>query len=138
MYMMTPFVRSMMDLANPFLADERRTFDVDVRKTDSGWELKADLPGVKRENIEITVEKDVLTITASHDDEKRTAENGYTHVERSTGKFTRSFTINKVDREAVTADYMDGVLTLNLPLMKEAEPEVRRIAIGGKTEDTVA
>ena len=131
------FTRSLMDLADPMFNELRPSFSVDVRKTEDGWQLTADLPGVKQEDIDISLENDLLTVSATFGSEEKTAENGYTRVERRSGRFSRSFTVEDVDQDSISASYTDGVLTLTLPRIKEQKPDVRHIAITGPV-DTVA
>ena len=78
--------------------------------------LKAELPGLQREDIDVTVEGATLTIRGHRRREEAVAEGAYRRVERHYGAFTRSFTLpSGVDAGAVRADYRDGVLTVRLP-----------------------
>jgi HSP20 family protein len=98
------------------------TPSVDVVEDDQKLELYADLPGVKQEDLDIQVEKDVLTIRG----ERKLARQG----ERVAGAFSRAFTLPKhVDVEKIAASLKDGVLTLTLPKRPEAQPRQIKIAI---------
>jgi HSP20 family protein len=78
--------------------------------------LKAELPGLQREDIDVTVEGSTLTIRGQRRREETVAEDAYRRVERNYGAFARSFTLpSSVDACAVRADYRDGVLTVRLP-----------------------
>ncbi len=95
---------------------------VDVVEDDQKFELYADLPGVKQEDLDIQVEKDVLTIKGERKLERR--------GERVAGAFSRAFTLPKhVDVEKIAAMLKDGVLTLTLPKRPEAQPRQIKVAI---------
>jgi HSP20 family protein len=83
--------------------------------------LKAELPGLQREDIDVTVEGATLTIRGQRRREEAVAEQAYRRVERHYGSFARSFTLpSGVDAGAVRADYRDGVLTVRLPSRADA------------------
>lgn len=83
--------------------------------------LKAELPGLQREDIDVTVEGGTLTIRGQRRREEAVAEDAYRRVERHYGTFARSFTLpTGVDAGAVRADYRDGVLTVRLPPRADA------------------
>ncbi|HEX6975840.1 MAG TPA: Hsp20/alpha crystallin family protein [Vicinamibacterales bacterium] len=85
--------------------------------------LKAELPGLRREDIDLTVENSTLTIRGERRRDEGVAEDRYHRVERAYGAFTRSFTLpNTIDGAKVRADYRDGVLTVTLPTREEARP----------------
>jgi HSP20 family protein len=95
--------------------------------------LKAELPDMKREDIDITVENFVLTIkgekkfSAGNEDVK---EEHYHHVERRYGTFSRSFSLPQtVDAAKVAAEYKNGVLTVRLPLREEAKPRQIKVDV---------
>ena len=95
---------------------------VDVVEDDQKFELYADLPGVKQEELDIQVEKDVLTIKG----ERKLTKKG----ERVAGAFSRAFTLPKhVDVEKIGASLKDGVLTVTLPKRPEAQPRQIKVAI---------
>lgn len=104
-------------------------FPVDVQKTDAAYILTAELPGVKLDDIAITVENDTLTIAA---DLNRVNREGYLIRERRGGHIERSFTLEGIDQNAITATAADGILTITLPKEAPAEGKgPRRIAING-------
>jgi len=97
---------------------------VDIYETD-GREivLKAEVPGLKREDINLTVENSTLTLKGERRREDGVEEDRYHRIERAYGAFSRSFTLpSTVDGARVRADYRDGVLTVTLPLREEARP----------------
>ena len=110
-------------------------FPVDVRKADDAYILTAELPGVKLEDIAITVENDVLTIAADYGHVTREERGDYLMRERRGGRIERSFTLAGIDQSAITAAAADGLLTITLP--KEAPAEGKgplRIAITGSAD----
>lgn len=125
-----------------FLRAERMfdapSFCVDVREMEDAYELTAELPGMKQDQIEIFAYEGVLTISANMNTERKTEQNGYVYAERRSGTFKRSFNLEGIHEEAITARYEDGVLTLHLPKVKieEEKPQARRIAIEGPAAPT--
>jgi len=103
-------------------------FPVDVRQEGDDWLIEAELPGLHKEDIEITVENGVLTIAGEINKAKEREEAGYHVCERRYGKFSRSFKLpSSADGEQVNANLQDGILTLRIPTRAEAKP--RRIAV---------
>jgi HSP20 family protein len=102
---------------------------VNVVETDKAFELQAELPGVKKEDVKISVENRRLTIEAEvkRNEEKKEGEN-LVYAERSVSKFSRSFALPKeVDDTAAQAKLEDGVLTLTLP--KKEPVQAKQIAV---------
>ena len=92
--------------------------------------LKAELPGVKKDDIDIKVENSTLTIRGERKREVETKEDGFHRVERTFGSFARSFTLPQtVSADGIKADYKDGVLTVILPAREEAKPRQVQIAV---------
>ena len=92
--------------------------------------LKAELPGVKKEDIDLKVENNTLTIRGERKREVETKEDGFHRVERTFGSFGRSFTLPQtVSADGIKADYKDGVLTVILPAREEAKPRQVQIAV---------
>jgi HSP20 family protein len=89
--------------------------------------IKAELPDVKKEDIGVSVENNVLTLTGERKPEQSKREQ-FQRVERRFGSFSRSFTLpTSVDAGQIAASYKDGVLTIRLPRREEAKP--RQIAV---------
>lgn len=144
MYTIMPYRRN-TDVMNPFaLADSflrpffgdfhtvNDAFRVDVKDTGDAWQLTAELPGVKPEDISLKAENDVLTIEADMNTERKQEEGSYLYTERRSGHMARSFNLEGVDQNAISANYENGVLCVKLP--KEAPVEkktARTIAIEG-------
>lgn len=120
-------------------APERRTFRpaVDIVESDSGYELHAELPGMRAEDIDIDVDGRTLTLKAQRQFERESEKAGYRHIERRFGTFQRTFTLPEhVDTDAIRADLKDGVLMVTLP--KTAESKPRRIAVGSGEQKQAA
>ncbi|MBX7257086.1 MAG: Hsp20/alpha crystallin family protein [Candidatus Hydrogenedentes bacterium] len=97
---------------------------VDLKETDDAYALEADLPGLKKEDIDLTVVDNLVTIKGSRKHEAETKEKGYHRVERRYGSFERSFEIpGGFDAEKIKAHYEDGVLKVTLPKREEAKPK---------------
>ena len=105
--------------------------EVDIYETEQELVVKADVPDVKPEELDIRVEKNILTIRGERKFEKKVDENNYLRVERSYGSFSRNFSLaNTVNTEAIKADYKDGVLTLSIPKREEAKPKQIKVQVG--------
>ena len=101
---------------------------VDIREEDARFVLEADLPGVKAEDIEVTMEDGVLTLRGSRETERREEGAGFRRLERVAGTFFRRFTLpDTADAEAITAKSDNGVLEIVIP--KHAKVQPRRISI---------
>jgi len=92
--------------------------------------LKAELPDLSREEIDITVENFVLTLKGEKKVAPEVKEEQFHHIERSYGSFSRSFSLPRtVDATKVAADYKNGVLTIRLPLREEAKPRQIKVDV---------
>lgn len=101
---------------------------VDVRETDEALTLLVDLPGIQREDVDITVENRTLTLRGERKFEKEVDRDNYHRIERAYGLFARTFTLpTNVRTDDVKATFADGVLTLVLPKAEESKP--RKISI---------
>jgi HSP20 family protein len=105
---------------------------VDIYENKDQLVLEAELPGMKREDFDLSVENNVITLRGERHFEKRDEADNYHRVERAYGSFTRSFTLpNTVSGEGASADYRNGVLRVTLP--KREETRARRIEVKGET-----
>jgi HSP20 family protein len=92
--------------------------------------LRAELPGLKREDIDIRVENNTLTLRGERKRDNEVKQENYHRVERSYGAFSRSFSLpNTVNTEKVTAAFTDGVLTITLPMREEAKPRQIQVQV---------
>ena len=137
-YRLDPF--RMMDALfrwDPFRGDGNSLFQggsdftprFDVKETKSAFIIKADLPGVNDEDVDVSVTGRQLTISGHREHERREDGDQFFALERSSGTFARSFLLpDVVDADAVKADLKNGVLTLEIPKRPEAQP--RKITVG--------
>ncbi len=103
---------------------------VDIYETDDALILKAELPGVSKDDVSIDIHQNTLILRGQRKHEAEVKEENYHRVERAYGTFQRSFMLpTLVDQEHVQATYTDGVLELRLPKSEAAKP--KRIAITG-------
>jgi HSP20 family protein len=101
---------------------------LDVVEQDDAYIVKASIPGVNPDDVDITFADNTLTIRGEFKEDKDIKEESYRLRERRTGNFTRSVTLpTAVNRENIEAAYDSGVLTLNIPKAEEVKP--KRIAI---------
>jgi HSP20 family protein len=101
---------------------------VDIHETDHALVIKAELPGVSKDDVSIEVHQNTLTLRGQRQHEAEVKDEHYHRVERAYGTFQRSFVLpTMVDQEKVQATFKDGVLELHLPKLESAKP--RRIAI---------
>lgn len=112
-----PF-RDFEDINRAFFGDNSLAeFKTDIRDVGDGFVLEADLPGFKKEDINLSLNGDTLTIKAErHSDfEDQDKKSGYLRCERSYGSYSRSFDVTGVDVSQISASYNDGVLRIHLP-----------------------
>ena len=96
---------------------------VDIYDKGSEVVIHAELPGMKKEDIDVRVENNVLTIRGKKERKEEVKEEGYFRTERAYGSFSRSFSLpSTVDVTKIGAEYKDGVLTLHVPKAEEAKP----------------
>src|SRR3984893_1006653 len=104
---------------------------VDIYETEHELVVKADLPDVNPQDLDIRVENNVLTIRGERKFEQKVNEDNYLRIERAYGSFSRSFSLaNSVNSEAIKADYQNGVLTLNIPKREEAKLKQIKVNVG--------
>src|SRR5215204_5194280 len=108
---------------------------VDIFENKDQIVLEAELPGLKPEDVNISIENNVLTIHGERKFEKKDEEDNFHRVERSYGSFTRSFTLPPtVSSENVDATFDNGILRLSLAKREEAKPRRIEIKAGGGTQ----
>jgi len=103
---------------------------VDVSENENAYVLKAELPGVNKEDIKIDINNNALTLKGEKKFEEKTEKENHVRVERSYGSFSRTFALSdKVDTENVKASYKDGVLEITLPKKEEAKPREVKVEV---------
>lgn len=97
---------------------------VDITEDDKEYLVKAELPEIKKEDVKLTIQNDVLTISGERKYEKQEQDKKFHRVERASGSFLRSFTIPEdADGTKVSAEYKDGVLKIHLPKSERVKPK---------------
>jgi HSP20 family protein len=97
---------------------------VDIFERGDDLVLRAEIPGVRKEDLDLRVEGNVLTLRGERTRDEKVAEENYHRIERSYGAFSRSFTLpSTIDASRIDASYKDGVLELILPKAEEAKPK---------------
>lgn len=141
MYSLLPFGRRSNDLSSLFDEFERSFFPAEARRLpafrtdikDEGdhFLLEAELPGFRKEDIDLDLKDGILTISANHEEtvENQDDSGKYVCRERRSGSFRRSFDISGIQEDAIDASYENGVLKLTLPKVAEIQPQSRKIAI---------
>ncbi len=101
---------------------------MDIRETDEAYIVEADVPGIKREDVKIEINDDVLTIKGERKVEQEENKKDYRRIERQYGSFRRSVSIpDGIQHDAVEAKFVDGVLRVTLPKREDTKP--RRIEV---------
>ena len=105
---------------------------VEIKEGEGVITVHAELPGVSKDDIEVSVHEDTLTLRGRKKSESEKAEGKYHYTERRYGEFVRTFSLPEtVDATKVEAKFNDGVLEINLPVIEAAKP--RRVEIGVKS-----
>lgn len=138
MYGLTPFDRSTYDLFNAFHDFEDNFLSTsstsgcktDIRDEGDKYVLEAELPGFDKEDINLDLEGDRLTISAEHSSSKEDKdENKYIRRERTYSSYSRSFDISGVNADRIDAEYKNGILILDLPKKVVETSSARRLEI---------
>ena len=99
---------------------------VNIREEEKKFEIEVALPGLKKEDVKIEIEKDMLMISSERKSENEESSNGYTRREFGYNSFCRNFSIpENVDTEKISASFKNGILNVELPKTKE-EPKLSR------------
>ena len=123
-----PF-KEMEEFERRFFGQRTPAMKTDIRETENAYILESDLPGFSREDIHAEIKDGYLTIRAEHKSENEDKSESYLRRERSYGSFSRTFDLDGIDAEAITASFKNGVLTLELPKMQTKVEEARRVEI---------
>jgi HSP20 family protein len=108
--------------------------NVDIYENKDQIVLEAELPGMNREDFDLSIENNIITLRGERRFEKKDEGDNYHRVERAYGTFTRSFTLPQtVSAEGAGAEYKNGVLRVTLP--KREEVKARRIEVSGEAEE---
>ncbi|NIR49249.1 Hsp20/alpha crystallin family protein [candidate division KSB1 bacterium] len=100
----------------------------DIEETDDSYLIRMDLPGMKKKDIHVSIDNNVLTIEGERKRDEKSKDENYRIMERFYGKFNRSFTLpSSVDVKSVDAEFKDGVLVVNLKKKEESKPKAIEI-----------
>src|SRR5437016_10825923 len=104
--------------------------EVDISEDDHGYLIKADLPEMKKEDVRVTVEDGILSVSGERRTEKEDKKKKFHLIERSYGTFRRSFTLPEdTDSKKVTAEFRDGVLKVHLPTTAIAKTKALQVKV---------
>jgi len=129
-----PFFNDVFDsiLNDSFLNDKfaSRVPAVNIAETENGFEIELAVPGLKKEDFKINLDKNVLSVSADKKTENVEEGKRFSKREYSYKSFTRSFTLPEVaDHSKIEAEYTDGILKLNVAKKEEAKVQAREIAV---------
>lgn len=131
----TPWPDDFQRIVQQFLGDSGTTLSgafspaLDVEETEDNFTLHVELPGVKPDQVEVSLEENVLTVSGTRDFYEEKNAEGFRRVERRFGSFHRAVRLpDRVDPDHVVATYKDGLLTVTVPKAESAKP--RRIQVG--------
>ncbi|HSO35004.1 MAG TPA: Hsp20/alpha crystallin family protein [Labilithrix sp.] len=119
----------------PFFAEERLALEpaFEIKETKDGYLFKADVPGIKEADLDVSITENRLTISGKREAEKEDKGDTFYTYERSYGSFSRSFTLpDAVNASGIRADLRDGVLSVVLPKTPESMP--KKIPVATSTE----
>jgi HSP20 family protein len=106
------------------------TPSVDISETEGEYQIKAEIPDVRKEDVKVTVEDGVLTIQGQRKQEKEEKGTKYHRIERSYGSFARTFSLpDVIETDKVKAEFKDGVLNLHLPKSEKAKPKAIEVKV---------
>ena len=104
--------------------------EVDISEDDHGYVLKADLPEMKKDDVRVTVEDGILSVSGERKSEKEDQKKKFHRIERSFGTFRRTFTLPEdADSTKVTAEFRDGVLKVHLPTTTTAKSKATQVKV---------
>ena len=139
MFGLTPYTRNfyvasydpfkeMEELEKRFFGQRTPALKTDIREVENGYILDCDLPGFAREDIKAEIKNGYLTIRAERKTDSESREN-YLRRERTYGSFSRTFDLEGINSEAVSATFKDGVLSVDLPKVEVKVDEGRTVEI---------
>ncbi len=132
-HLVNPFFSDVYNLLNDSVLSDKyavRTPAVNIAETENEFEVELAVPGLKKEDFKINLEKNVLTVSAEKKAEEVNENKKYSKREYSYSSFTRSFTLpQSADQNKIEADYIDGILRLTIAKKEEAKVVTREITI---------
>ena len=103
---------------------------VDVRETETGWNMEVDLPGLTEKDVEVKLDNNLLTVSSRVEEKQEEKKNGYLLRERRSSSFCRSFVLpDEADREKIEASFANGVLSLSFQKVPAALPKTIEVKV---------
>lgn len=121
-----PFFRSFFSGSGDMLSS---SFRVDIRDNQDAFVIEAEMPGLSEEQITLEVNEGVLTISAHYQTHTEQEDAGKMYSERRSGRMQRSFNLDSIDADSISANLKNGILYVNLPKEKPVEKSARRIPV---------
>ncbi|MBC7075171.1 MAG: Hsp20/alpha crystallin family protein [Syntrophomonadaceae bacterium] len=121
------FIDDLFD--SSLLATATANIRTDIKETDKEYIVEAELPGFKKENINVEWQEGVLTISAKQDKEIKEEKDNYIRRERAYGEVARSFRIDGIKEDKITGEYKNGILKIVLPKTEEGKVTGKKIEI---------
>lgn len=109
--------------------ETRHPIRADIRETEKEYIVEAEMPGANKEDIKLDLRNDTLTIAVEHNEQVNEEKENYLRKERRFGSYSRSFYVENVKNEDVTAKYDNGVLTIKLPKTEDRSKDKHKIEI---------
>lgn len=118
------------DVTEEGLANSYWTPAVDILEKDDAYTLEAELPGLKKDDVKISVQDNILTLRGERKDERKESKKGYLRMETNYGSFTRSFTLpTTINASKIEAEFKDGILKIEIPKAEEAKPKMIEVKV---------
>ncbi|OEY66151.1 Hsp20/alpha crystallin family protein [Marinobacter sp. X15-166B] len=103
---------------------------VDIKESEQCFTIEAELPGMQREDVKVTIHDGVLAVQGERKREEESGDEKHHRIERVYGSFTRRFTLpDNVDQDTISASFKDGILTLTLTKVEPAEPKAIEVEV---------
>lgn len=116
--------------ADEGLATNYWTPAVDILEQDDAYTLEAELPGLKKDDVKISVQDNILTLRGEKKDDRRESKKGFVRMETNYGSFTRSFTLpTTISPSKIEAEFKDGILKIHIPKAEEAKPKMIEVKV---------
>jgi len=122
-----PFNAMVSDIFNDVMDFTDRSFRADIKEKEDEYIIEAEMPGMKKDDIQLELDEDYLTISAEHQEESEEKGENYIRRERRQGRYSRSFYLENVKQDEIKAEYDEGILTIHLP--KEEKTPVKKRTI---------
>jgi HSP20 family protein len=128
--LMDDFFATVPSIIRDELVPSKQNVPVNIKETETDYQLEVVAPGFEKENFKVNLENKILTIEGEKKTEEENKSEKFVRREFRSQSFKRSFTIDdKIDTENISAKYVNGVLTLNLPKKGDVKPSTQQISI---------